>query len=269
VATISIVNKKLIDLIAMILQSQLDYFKEVGIWYTGIPSLDASIHTSSFKRFLSREEEYKRTFLQSKLNYAFDGYSFFGQEDSLNQGADDKVFTYVLSDFFEPSKQPQEFWPLLKAQVDIIDQIAELEKELLDKINPQLHSFFENQIGHMLSANYYPPNNLNGLRLTSHPDVSLITVFPFGMDEQFQFEMPEGSWQTIGKTDEVICFSGYLLECMTGIKALNHKVEKDGDQDERFSFAYFSIPRPNQKLDLEKEKITSEVYFTRYLSLFD
>jgi len=253
----------------MISQSQIDCFKETGIWYTGIPVYSASTHISCLGDFLSKERNCKHSFLQKEFNYLFEGYSFLGQEDSLNQDSKDNVFTYVLSDFFDPARHPKEFQRLIKAQTSIIQTICKLEKELLLALDPSLISFFEHQTGHMLSANYYPASESAPQRLTEHPDVSLFTVFPFGMDEEFKFEALDGSWQTVEKTDEIVCFSGYLLECLTDIKALNHKVEKTGSQHERFSFAYFSIPKPQQIFEMNQEKVTSEEYFTRYLSLFD
>lgn len=253
----------------MIAQSDVDYFKEVGIWYTGIKAEDPSEHISCLRQFLSREVEYKNRFLQKKMKKVFDGYSFLGQEDSLNQGSDDHVYSYVLSDFASASIHPFEFASLSLRHLKIEKTIVLLEETLLNKVDPSLTSLYEKTMGHMLSANYYPKSQASKLRLTAHPDVSLLTVFPFGIDEEFQFELPDGTWQTIEKTDEIICFSGYLLEFLTGIKALNHKVEKKGPQSERYSFAYFSIPRPNQTFQHRTEKVTSEEYFARYLSLFD
>jgi hypothetical protein len=253
----------------MISQSQIDYFKEVGIWYTGIEAKNSQFHISGLNRFLSKDARYKNNFIQRKFNQHFEGYSYLGQEDSLNQGRDDQVFTYVLSDFVNSTLHPTEFQELIQYQTELIKIISDLEKEILTAIDHSLISLLESSMGHMLSANYYPQSNDTQLRLTAHPDVSLFTVFPFGLDKEFQFEMPDGSWQTLEKTDEIICFSGYLLQCLTGIKALNHKVEKKGFQNERYSFAYFSIPKPNTQFKIENEEVASEKYFSRYLSLFD
>ncbi len=253
----------------MISQSQIDYFKEVGIWYTGVEAKDPQFHILSLSKFLSQDLAYKNSFLQKRFDKHFEGYSFLGQEDSLNQGHEDKVYTYVLSDFIKPERHPVEFQELNTHQTELIKLISKLERELLSAIDPSLKSFLKESMGHMLSANYYPPSDDSKLRLTAHPDVSLFTVFPFGLDKEFQFEMPDGSWQTLEKTNEIICFSGYLLQCLTGIKALNHKVEKNGSQKKRYSFAYFSIPKPNTQFKIENEEVTSESYFRRYLSLFD
>jgi len=193
-----------------------------------------------------------------------------GQPDSLNQGAYDNLYTYVLSEFFDQNKHPREFDPLFAGQYELIPKIKKLERELLANLDAGLLSFYNTYGVHSLSANYYPPNDSNSLRLTEHPDGSLLTVFPFGMDEEFQFEMPDGSWQAIEKTDEIVCFSGYLMECLTGdIKALNHKVVKEGPQGERFSFAYFSIPAPGSTFQIKDAKTSTEAYLEKYLSLFD
>ena len=253
----------------MISQSQIDYFKEVGIWYTGVPSLDPATHLSCLRTFLAREEAYKSKFLQTRLNSLFEGYSYMGQEDSSNQYADDRLFTYVLSDFFDSSRHAPEFQPLLEEQQVLIPQIRQLERALLEVTVPELLDFYDHQVAHSLSANFYPSGGEEALRLTAHPDGSLLTVFPFGMDQEFQFERPDGSWHSVEKTDEIVCFSGYLMECMTPMKSLNHKVEKLGVQSERFSFAYFSIPKPDAVFDMKGKKVTSEEYFARYLSLFE
>lgn len=253
----------------MISESQINYFKEFGIWYTGLPVLDRSQHVLALQSFLSRPESYKSAFLQTKLDTIFEGYSYLGQSDSVNQVSDDLLYTYVLSDFFDQARHPKEFASLFEGQKELIETISILERLLLSSIYPELLSFYDDKIGHSLSANYYPAGHESGVRLTAHPDGSLLTVFPFGMDQEFKYERPDGSWRTVEKTNEIICFSGYLLECLTDIKALNHKVEKPGPQSERFSFAYFSIPRPAESFLLNHETVSSEAFFARYLSLFD
>lgn len=253
----------------MISQTQIDHFRKTGIWYTGVPSLDPKIHKECFKTFLSREDEYKKNFLQTKFNTIFEGYSYLGQEDSANQYADDQLYTYVISDFFDHRLHAAEFESLFQQQKELIPKVAALEKELLGAVSPELLDFYNHQTSHSLSANYYPAAGENSLRLTEHPDGSLLTVFPFGMDEEFQYELSDGSWHTIAKTDEIVCFSGYLLECMSSIKALNHKVVKQGPQHERFSFAYFSIPTPGHCFRMKGVETTTEDYFKQYLSLFE
>lgn len=253
----------------MISQSEVDHFKKTGIWYTGVPSLDPSTHVSCLRTFLSGEDRYKEQFLQTKLNTLFEGYSYMGQQDSSNQYADDQLYTYVISDFFDPTLHADEFQPLIQTQQELIPYIASLEKQLISALSKDLLSFYDNEVAHSLSANYYPSGGKDALRLTEHPDGSLLTVFPFGMDEEFKYEMSDGSWQTIKKTNEIICFSGYLMECMTDIKSLNHKVEQKGPQKERFSFAYFSIPRPGSVFTMKGQEVSTETYFKQYLSLFE
>lgn len=253
----------------MISHSQLEYFKNVGIWYTGVKALDHSHHVSSLKSFLNKSEAYKSNFLQTKFNSGFEGYSYMGQTDSANQYADDQLYTYVISDYFDANLHPPEFNPLISSQKGILPQIKTLERELLSALSQEALSFYDTYISHSLSANYYPPKGANSLRLSPHPDGSLLTVFPFGMDEQFKFEAPDGSWHTIEKTNEIVCFSGYLLQCHSGIKALHHKVEESGTLEERFSFAYFSVPKPKCSFHLSEGETTTEAYFKKYLSLFD
>ena len=38
-----------------------------------------------YKEFISKDFSYKKTYLQKKYNYGFDGYSYLGQKDSSNQ----------------------------------------------------------------------------------------------------------------------------------------------------------------------------------------
>lgn len=253
----------------MISKTAIEYFMKTGIWYTGVPSLDPNVHISCLKSFLQQPDDYKADYLQTKLNTVFEGYSYMGQTDSLNQYAEDHLYTYVISDFFDPQRHAPEFRELIESQEHLLTQITLLEKRLINGVVPGLKDFYEDHVAHSLSANYYPAGELGSLRLTEHPDGSLLTVFPFGMDSQFKFQTADGTWHTIEKTNEMVCFSGYLLEYLTGIKALNHKVEHHGPQEERYSFAYFAIPKPGCSFEAQGEKITSEQYFEKYLALFE
>ena len=140
----------------MISQTQLDYFKEAGIWYTGIPALSSKIHLTCMQAFLSRSEEYKAKFLQTRFNARFEGYSFMGQEDSANQYADDQLYTYVMSDYFDSKLHPDEFQLLFEEQEQLIPKIAAIERQLLSQLLPELLDFFDRHIAHSLSANFYP-----------------------------------------------------------------------------------------------------------------
>ncbi len=252
-------------------QSQLSHFRKYGILYTGIDPLSPAKHKVALKEFIEREDSYKNQFLQKEFGYGFEGYSYLGQTDSSNQGAEDLVSTYVMSDFFDPERHPAEMQQITKRSRKVIDKISRIETVLLNHIDLKLVRFHHIHLGHMLSANYYPPvEGLSGRpRLTSHPDVSLLTVFPFGLDREFIFETPEGEWIEIEDPNQIICFAGYLLEQLTDIKALNHKVRLTEDsKKERFSFAYFSIPKPGEQFTVDGKLFSSEDYFARYLSLF-
>ena len=71
-------------------------------------SLDDVIK-DAFKAFLEQPKDYKNTYRQSHFNCAFDGYSFLGQTDSLNQYSTDLLYSFVLSRFSSVDKFPKEF----------------------------------------------------------------------------------------------------------------------------------------------------------------
>lgn len=254
---------------------EIQNFLQTGILYTGIPKQSSKKLKDCFKNFLLQPKDYKYSFLQKHFGYAFDGYSFLGQQDSKNQGEEDLVHTFVLSDFFDIKRYPVEFQKfLIQKWLDLDTLIRSIEKAILGSLYPSLIPIYNTSMGHMISANYYPPVSKSQSidRLTAHPDASLFTVFPFGIDEDFIFETPQGKWKSLKKADEIICFSGYLLELLTEgeIKALNHKVKFNPNKlEERFSFAFFSLPKPTEALIIQNEEVTGEAYFTRYLSLFD
>ena len=130
----------------------------------------------------------------------------------------------------------------------------------------------------MVSCNYYPAQNnfdcsaAENTRLSAHPDVSLITIFPFGVDGDLEYQTADGSWKTMTPTDRIIGFSGYLMELATdgNIKALNHRVKLSKNRNsERFSFAFFSLSFPDAQLStLDEETISGKEYFEKYLELF-
>lgn len=149
---------------------------------------------NSFSEFLKRPSHYKNLFLQSRYNTAFDGYSFVGQKDSLNQSEDDMLHSFVLSEFHNTQDFPQEFhgflseeWPELKKRV------RDMELKLIQEHNlPFAHLYENNAMGYMLSCNYYPkPNTCKVMatnkRLSAHTDVSLFTSFPYGVQEGFSY----------------------------------------------------------------------------------
>ena len=134
---------------------------------------------------------------------------------------------------------------------------------------------------HMLSCNMYPPTHeINSvpqavvddsksclsssdpqpsppprrLRLSEHVDVSLLTVFPFGLGAGFSFVDPQTREVTTlaAPIRAPVVFAGHLAEVISSgrVRALRHCValpcDVPGggvDDDARYSFACFSIPR--------------------------
>ena len=234
---------------------------------------------SSLSEFLKRPSHYKNNFLQSRYNTAFDGYSYMGQKDSLNQYDTDMLHSFVLSEFQNIEDFPQEFhvfltkeWPQLKAR------IRKMELEIIQKLNTPFKQLYESDnIGYMMSCNYYPkPLNTceviakNNTRLSVHTDVSLLTTFPYGVSKGFSYfynNKPFG----IGEKEKMIMFFGYFADFITNgkIKALRHQVELPIDLDsERYSFAIFSIPKPDSVFRVGNRKFSGNDYYVKYLSLF-
>lgn len=248
-----------------------------GFYKSELKSFDLIEIEKSFNSFLSTNFEYKEQFLQSNYSYGFDGYSYLGQKNSTNQYSTDLLHSFVISDFIDFNLFPKEFHSFFLKKWDTLQtEIRALEKFILSELNIDgLIDFYDNNIGHMISCNYYPKIENRTIkqpeRLSMHTDVSLLTVFPFGFDSDFYFEDSNGKWQNIEATNQVVVFPGYLLEKISKgkIKALNHKVILPEIRDsERFSFAYFSLPYPNKKFEINNKSTTSEEYFKDYLSLF-
>ncbi|MEO9571132.1 MAG: 2OG-Fe(II) oxygenase family protein [Polaribacter sp.] len=230
----------------------------------------------AFKRFLERPTEYRKEFLQTHYDYVFDGYSYLGQKDSKNQYETDLLHSFVLSKFTTNQKFPKEFQSFLTNEwKPIVAKVKEIELEVIKQLNiPDLKDFYTDTIGHMVSCNYYPKINRKvetaKLRLSKHKDVSLFTVFVFGVANGFSYENSLNEKLNLGSTDNIIIFPGYLLEFLTErkYKALEHQVDFTQKNEERFSFAFFSIPKPNQDLIFNNTKFTSDFYYNKYLSLF-
>lgn len=239
---------------------------------------DTKIRTS-FKNFLARNKSYRNDFLQSNYKNAFDGYSYIGQKDSLNQYDTDMLYSFVLSDFHDINKFPMEFhYFLLEDWKEIKRVVRQRETEILKKINnPNLNRLYENNaIGYMISCNYYPkPKNVDfaaqcNKRLSLHKDVSLLTTFPFGISKGFSYFKNKNKIE-LGERNNIFSFPGYFLEFSTNKThtALSHQVDlPTNTESERFSFAIFSIPKPNINFKIEKENIQSNDYYKQYLSLF-
>ena len=247
-----------------------------GYFKTNI-CLQNKLIDSAFKKFMSQNFSYRKQFTQRNYDYAFDGYSFLGQEDSTNQYAKDLLHSFVISEFHSINKFPVEFQYFLKNYwIELTTKLKKVEIEILKTIKidnkKDILDFHNKYIGHMMSMNYYPSYinyKKNEKRLSIHKDVSLLTVFPFGVSKGLTLINETGLETDIDATDKLIAFPGYLLECLTNgkIKGLNHFLKFNGIHNEkRFSYASFSIPRPCKSLPILN--LSTKEYFDRYLSLF-
>jgi len=136
---------------------------------------------------------------------------------------------------------------------------------------------YENDsIAYMMSCNYYPKPTTcevvakNNTRLSAHTDVSLFSTFPFGIPQGFSY-FNENEYDEYNKEENMVMFTGYFSEFLTNgaTKALNHQVELPLDLDtERYSFAIFSIPKPNNIIKIGNQQLSGNEYYTKYLSLF-
>lgn len=231
---------------------------------------------SSFEAFLKKPKAYKEKHLQVCYNCIFDGYSFLGQKDSSNQYDTDLLHSFVLSEFSKSDRFPKEFHDFFNTEwANLISKIKTIESNLILKLDVEgLVDFYSGSVGHMVSCNYYPKMDKTAsrgtLRLSRHVDVSLFTVFVFGIDEGFAFQNKHNKNQALFASDEVLIFPGYLLEYLSKGKynALEHQVDFRGMQKERFSFAFFSIPKPDVNTKFQDIYFSSEAYFEDYLSLF-
>lgn len=250
-----------------------------GFYVTDIPVLDSSSLKEALGAFMALDPGQRREYLQQHYNRAFDGYSYLGQSDSLNQGDEDMLHTFVFSDFHTPDKYPAAFHDYLRGRwVSDLRMIQELEFGILKALNIEgLLDLYRDGFGHMVSCNYYPPTeeiantNDEGDRLTEHPDVSLFTIFPFGTDEDLQYQDQRGQWKSFGAHNSWVLFTGYFIEQYTAgkIKALNHRVKLNGkEKEERYSFAFFSLPKPGYQFKQRSDLLSSESYYKDYLSLF-
>ncbi len=258
-----------------------------GIITTDFPALPSSALADRLRAFVNRPWAYRQRYLQSAYRAAFDGYSFAGQTDSLNQGPDDALHSFVLSDFSPRSAFPEEFQRYLRDEWPAVIRAArEIERGLLIQLGVEgLLEPYAASYGHMMSANYYPPAGRaqpeGGLRLTEHPDVSLLTLFPFGAEAGFEYQDAQGAWRALAPSDRVVGFAGELLEWLTAgrIQALNHRVAPAGEGrfGERFSFSLFSLPRPGTRIERHPsaaqggvgtriEAISVEAYIEAHLS---
>jgi len=235
---------------------------------------------TALANFVKKDSIYKKQFLQSKYNTAFDGYSYLGQKDSINQYENDMLHSFVISEFQDIEDFPKEFHNFLKEDwKNLITTIKNTELAKINELNiPELTQLYnDNIIGYMMSCNYYPKpiscksKAKNNTRLSAHKDASLFTTFPYGLDDGLSVLDSNNNYVKIEKKENPFLFSGYFLEFMTHkkIPALNHQVDLPKDLDsERFSFAVFSIPKPDATFLFNGKKISSTDYYKKYLSLF-
>ncbi len=258
----------------MILKENI-FEEHFGIVETAIPKSSDRNLQFAFKNFIKQPESYKKEFLQVYYNCGFDGYSFLGQKDSLNQYDTDLLYSFVLSEFSKQARFPKEFHVFLQNDwTNLVSKIKTIELYIIEQLKIEgLKTFYENTIGHMVSCNYYPKvsltNNIS-LRLSKHKDVSLFTVFVFGTNDGFSYQNFSNKKEALHASNNVVIFPGYLLEFLTKgkYKALEHQVDFTADNKERFSFAFFSLPKPFQSIKFNDFQFTSESYFKNYLALF-
>ena len=269
----------------MIDSQSVVFLKSEGYLITSKPALGNEELLSCFRALIDTDPAYKQRYLQKRFGYAFDGYSYAGQADSSNQAEDDVVSPFVISEFYEVERYPSEFRPFLDGGWHTtLQTIRALEIELLELLNISgLLDFYRQDMGHMISNNYYPPTRnfataaAGNTRLSAHPDVSLFTVFPFGIDDDLELELIDdngfSTWQSVQASASMLLYPGYLLELWTNgaIKALNHRVRLARDAaTERFSFSFFSLPFPQREFVMPgRGTLTSEAYFEAYVGLFE
>lgn len=247
-----------------------------GLLETNIPKCSDLKIKLALKAFVKQPKVYKKTFLQKAYNTVFDGYSYLGQTDSSNQYETDLLHSFVLSEFTKSTHFPEEFQSFLNTDWDILKaKIKALELEVVKTLNmPELERFYQANIGHMLSCNYYPElatsNNDSKYRLSKHTDVSLFTVFVFGITSGFGYSNSLKEEKILNNTHKVVLFPGYLLEYLSNgkYKALEHQVNFEVKNEDRFSFAFFSILKPSLQFTFNQKQFSSESYYQQYLSLF-
>ncbi|MDO5615805.1 MAG: 2OG-Fe(II) oxygenase family protein [Cruoricaptor ignavus] len=228
-----------------------------------------------FKSFLQQPIEYRNRYLQKNASGGLQGYSYMGQTDSKNQYPTDLLHSFVLSDAYGFSFFPNEFQDFCNNHWErLTTKIKNLEKKLLQELGfGSLCALYDEHISYLLSCNYYPAmgevSDGQTSRLSAHEDISLFTTFVFGSRKGFSYSNEE-VFLPLDSELEIVIFPGYFLETITKekIKALKHRVELKDMLQERFSFAFFSIPAPKKNFFDFGLSITSEEYYDNYLSLF-
>ncbi len=268
----------------MIDQQCADLLKSRGYLVTSFAALDGSELLESFRTFIHQVRDYQLRFLQKRYGYAYDGFSYYGQTDSSHQAADDLISTFVFSEFYPVDRYPEEFQGFLKGGWhNVVEIVRSLETDLLTQLDiPGLLDFYRQNAGHMVSNNYYPPQQqftttaADNTRLSAHPDASLFTVFPFGIDKELELqvvgECGESVWKSVDAVDSILLYPGYLMEMWSqgALKAMNHRVRLSANSAaERFTFSFFSLPFPQREFEMPgRGLMTSESYFSAYGALF-
>ena len=248
-------------------------------FHTGEKALEDDPLREAFRGFLSRDLSYRLSYKQTKYGFGFDGYSYPGQRDSVNQSYDDCLHSFVFSDSFPVQEYPDEFHEFLKVGFKEIKLL--LWKEIENLFDEPTLIYLKKHYSFSVSANYYPAmsqlafDQIPNHRLSAHMDGSLLTFFPFGLDHQLEMEW-DGQWVDWPASQYIISFPGYLTELLTEgqTKGLTHRLKHDDSMDlERFSFAFFLVPNRGEQLAFMEHgqsiSLSVEDYYKRYLSLFD
>ncbi|MFT5668129.1 MAG: hypothetical protein ACI9DK_002329 [Vicingaceae bacterium] len=128
----------------------------------------------------------------------------------------------------------------------------------------------------MMSFNYCPKPihcasfTENATRLSTHSDVSLFTTFRFGAVVGLSYFNGDKIIE-VKQTNKMTPFCGYYSQFKSNgeMNALNHEKELPADLNSyRYSFAIFSIPKPDRIFYPRKEKLSGTDYYKKYLSLF-
>ncbi|MFT5735743.1 MAG: isopenicillin N synthase-like dioxygenase [Maribacter sp.] len=253
--------------------------RDGGFISTNIPAYAHGVLETALRWFLELPSLERQQYSQKEFAVGFDGYSYLGQKDSLNQYDKDLLHSFGLSNISKEEYFPQAFQKYLQQEfLEQVSFIRKLKKEVLKTLGfPEYVVFYEKHIRHMISCNFYPELDVPtqkivpGDRLSFHTDVSLFSVFLFGLESGFACEMLTGEKIVLDALDEVVLFSVYFMELLTNgkIKALNHGVAlPENRMQERFSFTFFSIPQLDATLQLSSFKGTGSDYYQHYLKQF-
>ncbi|CAN0587399.1 unnamed protein product, partial [Ectocarpus sp. 12 AP-2014] len=170
--------------------------RDDGFITTNIPASKDTVLRTALQRFLEMPLSERMQYSQRKLGIAFDGYSYMGQADSLNQYDKDLLHSFVLSNISAVATFPETFQEYLRQEfLEQLAYIKALEKEVLHWLGfSEFQTFYDDHINHMVSCNFYPELDLENQkekvvdRLSFHTDVSLFSIFLFGLEAGFAYE---------------------------------------------------------------------------------